>query len=362
VTGTRDPERTRVVVVGAGQAGLSAAWHLRRRGLEPGRDLVVLDRGPTAGGAWQHRWDALRLGRTHRVADLPGQAALGLSFDDADPTLPASRVVRDAYARYEEAAGLAVRRPVEVTGVTDRGRWLHVAVTGSSGPLLAEVLVNATGTWGAPFVPWLPGLDRFTGRQLHTAGWRDADDLAGLRVLVVGGGISAVEHVLALDGVAASVTWATRRPVRWTADERLGTARAVAAIADQDAAARAGRPLPSIVSGTGLPTTPARAAARARGLLVERPLPVEVGPESVVWPGGERSPVDAIVWATGFRAELGHLAPLRLREPGGGIRVEDGVVVRDPRVVLAGYGPQASTIGANRSGRRTADAVLARLG
>lgn len=64
-----------------------------------------------------------------------------------------------------------------------------------------------------------------------------------------------------------------------------------------------------------------------------------------------------ILWATGFRPAVDHLAPLRLREPGGGIRVEGTRAVRDERVQLVGYGPSASTIGANRAGRAAARAV-----
>src|SRR5690606_30101127 len=57
MTGTApgEPQEAEAVVVGAGQAGLSAAWHLRRLGLVPGTDAVVLDRGPAPGGAWQFR-------------------------------------------------------------------------------------------------------------------------------------------------------------------------------------------------------------------------------------------------------------------------------------------------------------------
>jgi hypothetical protein len=86
----------------------------------------------------------------------------------------------------------------------------------------------------------------------------------------------------------------------------------------------------------------------------------------VVWPDGHAmgvppaegwGKVDAIVWATGFRAAIGHLAPLGLREPGGGIRLDGTQAVRDPRIQLVGYGPSASTIGANRAGRAAAVAV-----
>jgi pyruvate/2-oxoglutarate dehydrogenase complex dihydrolipoamide dehydrogenase (E3) component len=67
--------------------------------------------------------------------------------------------------------------------------------------------------------------------------------------------------------------------------------------------------------------------------------------------GGWQVDADVVLWATGFRAALAHLTPLRLREPGGGIRVDGTRAIADPRIHLVGYGPSASTIGANRAGR-----------
>ena len=75
---------TSCVVIGAGQAGLSVAYYLKRLGLEAGQEFVLLDRGPSTGGAWQFRWEALRLGSAHRVNDLPGMDELGLSFATAE--------------------------------------------------------------------------------------------------------------------------------------------------------------------------------------------------------------------------------------------------------------------------------------
>jgi cation diffusion facilitator CzcD-associated flavoprotein CzcO len=362
-------ERTRVVVIGAGQAGLSVSWYLRRLGLEIGRDVVVLDRGPGAGGAWQHRWESLRLGAAHRVHDLPGMAGLGLGFESADRSAPARDVVADRYARYEAALGLDVRRPVEVTGVTGLGdgfsvRWAGRASSGSgsgTGELRAEVVVNATGTWGAPFVPWYPGRDTFRGRQVHTSDYRAASDFEGLDVVVVGGGTSAIGFVLELDGVAAATTWVTRRPVDWLDRGELDVESAVAAVAAQDRAARAGQALPSIVSGTGVPRTRRFASGIERGVLVERPMFSSVEPDGVRWADGSFARADVIVWATGFRPELRHLAPLGLRSADGGVSVEGGASTLDPRLFFAGYGPQASTIGANRAGRAIARQVVARL-
>ncbi|MFE0265351.1 FAD-dependent oxidoreductase [Nocardiopsis alba] len=355
-TGARAlPASTDVVIIGAGQAGLSAAWHLRRLGLEPGTDLVVLDRGPATGGAWQFRWESLRLDDAHKVDDLPGMREMGLSFATADVERPARDVVREYYDRYERFYDLRVARPVHATGVHDEGEGLSVTTT--AGDIEARVVVNASGTWARPFRPHMPGIADFRGRQISTPEYREAAEFSGRRVLVVGGGTSAVGFLRELEGVAAETIWVTRRPVTFVNDPKGG----VKAVRAADEAARSGRPLPSIISGTGLPATPANLAARDRGLLVARPMFSVIEPDGVRWEDGSFERVDAIIWATGFRAELSHLAPLRLREPGGGMWVRDGRSVRDPRLFMAGYGPQASTIGANRAGRTVARQVMAEL-
>ena len=344
---------TRVVIIGAGQAGLSVAFHLLRLGLVPARDFVILDRGPHAGGAWQFRWESLRLDTAHKVDDLPGMSELGISFSTADQSLPARDVVSDYYGRYEEHFALGVVRPVEVTGVSKMpdGRY---EVQTDLGPVRAEVIVNASGTWARPFLPSYPGAGAFAGIQLSTPDYRAASDLAGLDVVVVGGGTSAVGFLLELEGVAASTTWVTRRAVEFTMDEHSK----VAAVERADAAARAGLPIPSVSSGTGLPASARNVAGRERGVLVDRPMFASIETDGVRWADGSFQHADAIIWATGFRAELAHLSPLHLRETGGGVAVEKGRSLRDPHVFLAGFGPQASTIGANRAGRVVATQVM----
>jgi cation diffusion facilitator CzcD-associated flavoprotein CzcO len=350
-----------VVIIGAGQAGLSVAAFLRRFGLVAGRDFVIFDRGPDTGGAWQHRWEALRLGSAHRVNDLPGMSELGISFTTADRSLPARQVVADYYRRYEEAFELNVVRPVTVTSVFDRGADLVVATTSpvyGDRETIARIVVNATGTWGAPFVPYVPGAQLFEGRPVHTATYVSAEEFAGQRVVVVGGGTSAIGFLLELDGVAADLTWVARRPIDWVNTDQLDLESAVAAVAMQDEAARAGRALPSIVSGTGVPVNRRIAAGIKRGLLVPRPMFASIEPHGVRWADGIFGPADVIIWATGFRPELRHLAPLKLREKSGGLTVGAGLSWNDPRIFLAGYGPQASTIGAARAGRMIARQIM----
>jgi len=357
--------RVRVLVIGAGQAGLSTVWYLLRGGLSMGTDVLVVDRAPAAGGAWQFRWQALRLGTAHRVDDLPGMAEMGLRFAEADQTRPARDVVSEYYRRWEAHHRIPVERPVAVVSVRDDGRDLVAVLRhedGSTRTVRSEVVVTATGTWGAPFVPWYPGRDTFRGRQIDTTQYRSAAEFRGQDVVVVGGGTSAIGFLLELDGVARSTTWCTRRPVAWAEGRAgLGLQAAVAAVAEQDAAARAGRSLPSIVSGTGVPVSRRIRAGIDRGVLRPWPMFTSIETDGVRMTDGSFRHADAIIWATGFRPELRHLRLLGLRTANGGPAVVDGMSQQDGRVFFAGYGPQASTIGASRAGRRIARQVLARL-
>ncbi|TPW76931.1 NAD(P)-binding domain-containing protein [Schumannella sp. 10F1B-5-1] len=360
---TGQPFDTSVVIVGAGQAGLSVAFYLRRLGLDAGNDFVMLDRGPGTGGAWQFRWEALRLGYAHRVNDLPGMDELGLSFDTADRQAPAKDVVADYYAQYEQHYGLQVVRPANVTRVDGMMDGFTVSFDDGVGAqqVSTRILVNATGTWGAPFIPWYPGLDTFQGRKVHTSDYRDAEDFRGQRVAVVGGGTSAIGFLMELEKVAGEVTWFSRRPIEFLEEQELNIEAGSSSVRQQDEAARQGRALPSIVSTTGVPRSRRIQAAIDRGLLVAQPMFTRVEPHGVQLPDGRSLPVDAIIWATGFRPELRHLAPLKLREKAGGITVGQGASWRNSRVFFAGYGPAASTIGANRAGRTIARQVIATL-
>jgi len=334
---------TDVVVIGAGQAGLSSAYHLRASGL----DFVVLDANPGPGGAWQHRWPTLRMATVHGIFDLPG-----MRFDPPSPSARAADAVPAYFAVFEHTFDLDVRRPVSVSAVRDEpdGR---LRVTTDHGDWLARGLVNATGTWTRPFWPHYPGQETFRGRQLHTADYRGPADFAGKRVVVVGGGTSAVQLLMEIADVAAATTWVTRRPPVFR-EGPFTQEYGRAAVAKVEERVRAGLPPRSVVSVTDLPLTPLVAEGRARGILVPRPMFERIVPDGVVFADGAHQPADVILWCTGWRAALDHLAPLKLRAPGGGIVVDGTRVVADPRVHLVGYGPSASTVGANRAGRTAA--------
>ena len=379
-----------IVIIGAGQAGLSAAHYLWRDGLVPGKDFIILDAGAGPGGAWRERWDSLTLGSTNHVADLPG-----FPLGTPDPSVPASSVVSDYYSRFERELELCVVRPAEVVTVkspTPGSGPLEITadIDGERVHLSSRYLINATGTWTHPYVPFVPGIAEFEGRQLHTANFRNVEDFRGLRTLVIGGGISATQFLLELAKVTETL-WATRRPPNFTSREfdgnwGLEVERAVRS------RTLAGLAPASVVRTTGLPVRQDFLDGVESGVLVSRGMIDAILPHGVHFPGqsakeqstseglgpsasdhlalpeswqpfeDERvEEVDVIFWNTGFRAALNHLAPLRLRTPDGGISMETEVAVKDDRrIFLVGYGSASSTVGATRAGRIAARELLKR--
>ncbi|HBH56924.1 MAG TPA: pyridine nucleotide-disulfide oxidoreductase [Arthrobacter bacterium] len=344
-----DYESTDVVVVGAGQAGLSAAYHLQRRGLE----YTVLDAEEGPGGAWRHRWKSLVMATVNGISDLPG-----IAKPDVDPAEPSSEFLSRYFAGYERELGIEVLRPVKVTSVAreDADAAGRLRISTDRGDWSAKAVINATGTWTRPFWPIYPGRATFRGRQLHVADYVSAEEFRGLHVIVVGGGISAVGLLDEISQVT-STSWFTRREPEWR-DAAFDSRAGHDAVALVEERVRQGLPPQSVVAVTGLIWTPALRAAAQRGALDRRPMFTAMEPDGVRLTDGSLLRADVILWATGFRAELDHLAPLHLRGPGGGIAMEGTQVAAEPRVHLVGYGPSSSTIGANRAGRAAVTAIL----
>jgi cation diffusion facilitator CzcD-associated flavoprotein CzcO len=336
------------IVIGAGQAGLSASFHLKRLGIEH----LVLDANAAPGGAWQHRWDALAMTDVHGVAELPGAQAPARDEQRANLVVPAS------FRDYERDNDLPVIRPVHVDRVTDDGGIL--VVHAGEREWRTRTLVNATGTWTQPFLPHYPGMETFVGEQLHTVDYPGPEHFRGKRVLVVGGGASAVQFLGALAPITDTL-WATRREPVWRDDEFTPEAGA-AAVALVEQRVAQGLPPQSVVGVTGLMLRDQERKAEQLGAYADRrPMFRSIEADGVRWADGSFENVDVILWATGFRPAIAHLAPLHLRSEAGGIRLDRNgrgtTAVADQRIQLVGYGPSASTIGANRAGRTAAVGV-----
>ena len=370
-------------MIGAGQAGLSAAYHLQRRGFLPApattnpsaaatspprtsaapapeeapRSYVVLDAEAGPGGAWRHRWQSLRMATVNGISDLPG-----IPKPEVDPAEPSSGFLSRYFGDYEDGLGLNIVRPVKVRSVSreDNHPSGRLRIETSAGSWSARAVINATGTWTRPFWPIYSGQSTFRGRQLHVADYVAAEEFRGQHVIVVGGGISAVGLLDEISQVT-STSWFTRREPVWR-DAEFDRKAGHDAVALVEERVRQGLPPQSVVSVTGLIWTPSLRAAAARGALDRRPMFTEIEPRGVRLADGGFLAADVILWATGFRAELEHLAPLHLRGPGGGIAMNGTKVAAEERVHLVGYGPSSSTIGANRAGRAAVAGILGMLG
>jgi thioredoxin reductase len=348
-----------IVVIGAGQAGLSSAYHLQQLGLKSWKNYLVLDKSPGAGGAWQYRWPSLTLTTVNRVHDLPGLRFV--EAVDAGDEVKASVAVPQYYAAYERKFELPVYRPQTVKVVCERNGRFRIE-TEESG-FSARGIINATGTWETPYIPAYPGAENFEGRQLHTHDYKTADEFAGKHVVVVGGGISALQLLDEISRVT-STTWVTRQEPQFR-DTPFTPEDGRAAVAIVEDRVRRGLVPGSVVSVTGIPWTPALRAAQARGVLKRLPMFAGITRSGIRWSDGREQRADVILWCTGFRSSLDHLAPLQIREENGGIIMSGRLatqVAKDPRIHLVGYGPSASTIGANRAGGAAARELTDYLG
>ena len=352
--------KTKIAVIGAGQAGLSTAYHLKKLGLEIGRDFIIIDEAPRPGGAWQFRWSSLTLSTVNKIHDLPGMP-FEETIDHKATEVQANIAVPHYFDLFEKKFGLRVYRPLKVKKVIlNQGRFF----IDTSNLLFSSLgIINATGTWGNPYIPEYPGSDLFQGEQLHTKDFKHADDFRGKHVIIVGGGISAIQLLDQISKIA-STTWVTRRPPLFREgpfDDVAGT-EAVAMVENR---VRKGLPPLSVVSVTGLPRSPEVIDMERRGVLNRLPMFSEITQQGVKWADGTEERADIILWNTGFRGDLDHLNEVLPREEGGGILMEGRLatmVSKEPRIHLVGYGPSASTIGANRAGRSAARELIETIG
>jgi putative flavoprotein involved in K+ transport len=169
-------ERIETVVIGAGQAGLCVGYHLTGAG----RECVILDGNQRVGDSWRSQWDSLRLYSPATRDGLPG-----MPFPGTSRTFPTKDEVADYLETYADRFNLPVRARTRVERLTRLGAGYLVDC--GNVRFEADNVVVATGTFGrTPYVPDAAvGLDPAI-RQLHSSEYRNPDQLAEGRVLVVG--------------------------------------------------------------------------------------------------------------------------------------------------------------------------------
>ena len=173
---TQAMERIDTIVIGAGQAGLSAGYHLAKRGLP----FVILDADARIGDHWRDRWDSLKLYSPAKYDSLPGMPFPGKAW-----AWPTGREMADYLEAYARRFELPVRSGVRVDRVEPVGGGFIVS-TSDGGRLASRQVVVATGPFRAPFVPEIASRLDPAIHQLHSHEYRDPSQLPDGPVLVVG--------------------------------------------------------------------------------------------------------------------------------------------------------------------------------
>lgn len=201
----------RVAIIGAGLAGVAAAYRLAQAGI----DYEVFEKHPDVGGVWwANGYPGCRL-------DTPNFAYSYTFAQKADwPQQFSTQAEILAYVReVARRSGILgrIRFGVEVASLTydDAAADWEVRWTDAQGQARAErfdLVISAVGQLDRPRIPDIPGLDGFAGRYVHSAAWPADLDLAGKRVAVVGTGASAYQIVPAIAGTVAELTVVQRNP------------------------------------------------------------------------------------------------------------------------------------------------------
>ncbi|MEV0247445.1 NAD(P)/FAD-dependent oxidoreductase [Nocardia sp. NPDC050712] len=203
------------VVIGAGVGGIAAGCQLTRAGIE---DFVILDRRADFSGTWiANTYPGVALdvpSTSYEFTFAPNQWSRVFA-EGAEVQQYCQRVARE-HGLYERARfGVSVEREV---WDDDNGYWTVHLVGGET--LTARYVLSATGFFLEPRSnAGIPGVDEYTGKLMHSAGWDHSFDYRGKRVAVIGTGASSMQIVPSivaevdhLDVYQRTATWCFPKP------------------------------------------------------------------------------------------------------------------------------------------------------
>jgi cation diffusion facilitator CzcD-associated flavoprotein CzcO len=337
----------RVVVVGAGPAGLATAHELQVRGV-PYR---VLERGPAVAHAWRNLYDSLTLHTGRHLSALPGAP-----FPRGTPLFPSRADLVDYLQRYRDRFDLNVETGIDVRrAARSNGSW---SLDTSAGSLAAPAIVVATGILACPVTPRLDGQDRFRGSIRHAVEYRRPDGYAGRSVLVVGCGNTAGDIATELAEAEADVTVSVRTganvvpltllgmPIQYVAMllQRLPAAgrRAVAGLIARVVRKRRGPPVLPVppygpldhIPMIGFHLVEAVQAGRVR----IAPGIATIAEDGARFTDGSAGRFDEIILATGYRPALDFLDGLiRIDDRGHALRTDRVTSADQPGLFFVGH-------------------------
>lgn len=348
------------VVIGAGQAGLSTAYHLTRRK----ESVLVLEALPRVGDVWRRRYDSLRLYSPSQYDGLPG-------WDMPMPkwSFPTKDELADYLEEYAERFELPVRTGVHVQRV-ERHDGVYVVQT-DTGPIAADNVVVATGTWQVPETPSFAAELDPTITQLHSSQYRNLGQLQPGPALVVGAAHSGADLALELSEAHDTTMAGPNRgevpfdfagarahvalPLMWFAANRILTVKTPMGRKAREHVLHSGGPLLRVE----------REHLVAAGVTVVEDKVTGVSDGRPVLADGQVLDVRNVVWCTGFRHDMSWIdLPLAI-DDATGLPAHDRGVTDQPGLYFVGLpflSRFASTLvgGAGEDGDRIAGHIARR--
>ncbi|NUU75376.1 flavin-containing monooxygenase [Paenibacillus xylanilyticus] len=192
------------IVIGGGQSGLAAAYYLQ----QARRSFILLEKSEEHLGSWANYYDSLTLFSPAAYSSLPG-----LIFPGGANYYPR----RDEVVQYLISYAATFKFPIysgqEVIKGDKEGN-IYTVHTLSGEKFLTRSIICASGAFVNPRIPDIPGMDQFKGEMLHAKDYRNEAEFKNKRIVVVGGGNSAVQIAVEL-ARAAHVTIASRSPIKF---------------------------------------------------------------------------------------------------------------------------------------------------
>ena len=308
------------IVIGGGQSGLAAGYYLQKEGAK----FLILEAAAQASGSWQHHYDSLSLFSPAKYSSLPDFPFTG----DPDRYPKKAEVV--AYLKAFQAQynlPVLTNSPVSSVEKIENGFKIRTNET----TYFTKTVVSATGGFRNPYLPNIEGEDQFKGQTLHSFAYKNETPFHNKRIIVVGAGNSAIQIAAELANVA-EVTLATREPIQFKKQRTLG------------------KDLHFWLKWTTLDIFPMRIVPK-RNLVIdsdgfqdallsgkfnERQMFTSFYKDGVVWADGQKEPVDAVIFATGFRPNVDYLASLDVLAENGRIEHKKGINTTTPGLYFVG--------------------------
>lgn len=339
-----------LIIIGGGQSAIACGYFLRRTTI----DYLVLDSAIKCGGAWINAWDSLTVFSSAENSSLPGWP-----MTPSQNKFPSREEVISYLCAYEKRYEIPVQRPVEVIEITKENDIFIVKTNNET--YQSKAVISATGTFGNPFIPKVLGQEKFQGMQMHSSDYKNANELKGKKVLVVGEGNSGAQ-LLAEISIVANTKWSTRKEPKYLPDNVDGRVLFEVASAMYHAEQKGEKYDAINYNLSDIVMVPPVKEARERGVLKSSGSFIEMHENGVIWENGEKENFDVIVWCTGFGYATKHLNSLVNVDERGKIETNESQATEIPGLWLVGYGgwtgfASATLVGVGRSAKQTINEI-----